>query len=549
MKRPTLETVPVIILVSLYVIIVLNRTFWRKGAVYLDGHEYQLAALGTALFLLMTAALVSLSVKFVVKPLLIFVILVSAVASYFVDSFGIMIDREMIANVALTTSTEAGQLLTSRFLLHLVAYGLLPSALLLMVKIEHRTWWAKFRQNSLVVFPSLLVSLALTLLCYPAFSSTFRNHGDLLGTFNPAAPLVATVKYVKRQMAERDIVAKPLGTDAHPGERATASRRPMVTVVVIGETARALNFGLNGYSRDTTPELRTRGVTSFRNVSSCGTSTAVSVPCMFSNLTRAGYSSSSARSSENVTDVLQRGGAKVSWFDNDTGSMGVAARVPYEFLPDSYDPRFCRGGECLDDILVDRLRGELTRTRGDTVIVLHQLGSHGPSYYRRYPDGFRTFRPDCRTAEFADCKREEIVNAYDNTILYTDHVLAEIVDLLNSRPDLASSMLYVSDHGESLGENGIYLHAMPYFMAPSTQTHVPMIAWFSGAYKEASGLDGDCVTQLRDQPLSHDNLFHTLLGLADVATQVYDAKLDAFAACRSRPGEKHLAFSMKGASR
>ncbi|UIJ70674.1 phosphoethanolamine transferase [Aurantimonas sp. HBX-1] len=531
--RPRLGSIPLVLIVSVYLLALTNDTFWRKGLAYLGGHEGQLAALGFCLLLLCVAALTTFSAKYIVKPFLIFAILVAATASYFVDTFGLVIDREMIQNVALTTSSEAAHLLSPGLLAHLLAYGILPSLLVALVKVAHRPFWEKVRVNSLVIFPCLGVTVAIVLANYPSFSSTFRSHRDLMASFNPAAPIVATVKYAIREMEERDIVAAPLGTDARPAARAGGTGKPLVTVVVVGETARAANFGLYGYARDTNPELSRRDVVAFQNVASCGTSTAVSVPCMFSNLTRGGYSSKAGRSVENLTDVLSHAHVDVRWLDNNTGSADVADRIPYEYLPATKDPRFCSDGECHDEILVEHLRTALADVRQDTVIFLHQLGSHGPAYHLRAPAAFQRYQPTCRDESFADCTREEIVNAYDNTILYTDHVLAEIVDLLADRTDLAASMLYVSDHGESLGENGLYLHAIPYFMAPSTQTHVPMIAWFSEPYRRETGIDAACVAARKDDPLSHDNFFHTVLGTAEIATSVYDRGLDALAPCRS----------------
>src|SRR5690606_5835407 len=145
---------------------------------------------------------------------------------------------------------------------------------------------------------------------------------------------------------------------------------------------------------------------------------------------------------------------------------------------------------------------------GNATIVLHMTGSHGPSYYRRYPAEFAKFKPECRTSEFSDCTTDEIVNAYDNSILYTDHILSEIINVLKGSDDrFAPAMIYMSDHGESLGEDGLYLHAAPYFIAPDVQTHIPFIAWFSPDYANATKLATACVRQDATDASSHANLF------------------------------------------
>ncbi|KQQ90279.1 phosphoethanolamine--lipid A transferase [Aureimonas sp. Leaf324] len=537
LARPTIGSLPLAALATAYLLFALNGTFWRKGLLYFADHPLHLAALGVGLFLLMFSILAAVSLRFLLKPLVIALILIAAVASYYVDSYGILIDRDMIANVAQTTRAEAGHLLTVGFLVHLALFGLVPAALVALVRVRHRPFWQKARRNLAVILPSLALTAVIVLSFYSSYASTFRTHRDLMASLNPVASVTALVKYAQHWDGETVYVVAPLGTDAVPGPRVARADKPVVVVLVVGETARGQQFSLNGYEKDTNPELRTRGVVSFSDVSSCGTSTAVSVPCMFSNLTRAGYSDEKARSVENVLDVVKRAGFDVRWIDNDTGAYHVADRVPYTYLPDAGDPRFCEGGECHDEILTDRLDAALETVTGNTLIVLHQLGSHGPTYFKRYPKAFERFTPACQTAEFANCRREEIVNAYDNTILYTDHNLAETIDRLKARTDLDTTMLYLSDHGESLGENGIYLHAMPYILAPATQTQVPMIAWFSDGFARTMGVDARCLEARRAEPLSHDNLFHTLLGLTDVKTSVYDTALDAFAPCRSAAPE------------
>jgi lipid A ethanolaminephosphotransferase len=176
---------------------------------------------------------------------------------------------------------------------------------------------------------------------------------------------------------------------------------------------------------------------------------------------------------------------------------------------------------------------ELGNVKENTVFVLHMMGNHGPAYFRRYPPEFRRFTPDCATAELRDCTREQVVNAYDNAILYTDHVLAHIVTTLAAEsPRLDSAMLYVSDHGESLGEDGLYLHGIPYAIAPSQQTHVPMIVWLSRTMTGSGDVNDRCLKSKVNAPLSHDNLFHSVLGLLDVSTSAYREDRDLFDGCR-----------------
>ena len=152
---------------------------------------------------------------------------------------------------------------------------------------------------------------------------------------------------------------------------------------------------------------------------------------------------------------------------------------------------------------------------------------------RRYPKHFNVFRPSCESTNLSSCSLEEVHNAYDNTILYTDFVLAELIDELKRLEDNYDSLvLYVSDHGESLGENGVYLHGAPYMIAPVDQTHVPMLLWMTPGYQRRFAIDTDCVRQRPGIPSSHDNVYHMVLGAVAVSNERYDARQDLLSGCR-----------------
>jgi lipid A ethanolaminephosphotransferase len=322
-----------------------------------------------------------------------------------------------------------------------------------------------------------------------------------------------------------------IGLDAVLKRSGNVADLPKVTVVVVGETARAQNFSLGGYDRETNPLLAQEDILYFENVSSCGTSTAVSLPCMFSRYGRVDYSHELGVSHENVLDVIQRSGMRVEWIENNTGDKGLAARIGYRQVTYADDPEFCGEGECTDGILVKEVAQLLPEIDQDTILVLHQIGSHGPSYYLRYPEAFEKFKPACRTANLSACTSEEVINAYDNTILYTDKVLRDLIALFSAQDHLASAVLYISDHGESLGENGLYLHGAPYFMAPDEQTKVPMLFWQSQIFAKSVGIDDGCLRAKASAAYSHDHLFHSLLGLTGVDTAERLPELDIFADC------------------
>jgi lipid A ethanolaminephosphotransferase len=524
------------VLTAVYILAVANQTFWSRAFDYLSFLPTAFAGFIVGIFAITVAAFTTFSVKYLIKPALIFFVMVAVLSSWFTDQFGVVIDKEMIRNAAVTTHAESAHLITPSFLLHVLLAGLLPSLFIIWVEVVHKPFLKKFVWNMAVIMPCLMVFVAVGLSFSQTYASVGRLHRDLMLTLNPFIPIGSVARFVFASEEDRNIVRRPLGTDAHQ-RSASANGKPRVTIIVAGETGRAQNFSLGGYPRETNPEMKARGVVYFSNATSCGTSTAVSLPCMYSVYPRSDYTHRKGLETDNLTDILGHAKINVEWWDNDTGSYGVANRIPYRFLPDAADPRFCTDGECLDTVLLDKLDSWLANVKSDSVLVLHQLGSHGPAYYRRYPDDFRRFTPDCRTPEFGACKPEEIVNAYDNSILFTDHVVAKVIDNLKARQDsISAAMVYVSDHGESLGENGLYLHGAPYIIAPAEQTRAPMITWLSPDFSVASGIDTACLAAKAADPVSHDNFFHSILGLMDVATTVYDPTLDLFAGCR-RSGE------------
>lgn len=527
--RPRIGSITLAVIGALYLMAFTNRTFFSRAFAYFDNH-LALAAFSLGLTCLFATFTIAVSVKYLLKPVLVLLILCAASASWFMDRFGTIIDVDMIRNAVQTTSSEAGHLITPAYLLHMTMFGVIPVFLVCWVKVEHHRFFSKLRWNLTAILPLLLLALACGISGARSIASVTRLHKDLMLTLNPFIPLGNAVAFALASEADKNIVAAPLGTDAKV-IGPMASGKPRVLVIVTGETARAENFSLGGYARDTNPELKKRDITYFSDTSSCGTATAVSVPCMFSNLKRSGYSHKAGLANQNLMDVLGHAGIGTEWWDDNTGSKAVADRTTFRSFSDINDPRYCKDNECLDQGMVDQLDGWLSKVKGDSVLVLHQIGSHGPAYYQRYTRDFARFAPECLTGELGTCDRQSVVNAYDNTILYTDHILASIIDLLKARENtIAPAMIYMSDHGESLGENGLYLHGAPYIIAPSQQTHIPFVLWQGTAMKAAT--DAGCLSKRASEEASHDNLFHTALGMMAVRTSVYDSSLDVLGACR-----------------
>jgi lipid A ethanolaminephosphotransferase len=514
-----------ILLTAAFLVITSNASFFtRAWAIYGDDGtgRLALASLPLALGLATTILLACIAVGRFTRYVLAITVVTAAGAAYFMDSFGIVINDEMFQNVAQTQASEAMDLLNPRLAAYLLLLGILPAALLLHIPSPHSGWRRELiaRIGLIAITTVLLAGIGLGFGDF--YASFIREHKEIRSYANPAYPFYSALKYFAAQLNDKDN-GKVLIVGADAKRPADDVHRELV-IVVVGETARADRFSLNGYGRPTNPRLADEQVVSFTNMHACGTSTAVSVPCMFSGLGREQFSAGKARQRENVLDVIQRSGAYVLWLDNNSDSKGVAVRIPYENYRTPAANHAC-DDECRDEGMLENLQRVIdSRPERDIVIVLHQMGNHGPAYYKRYPPAFEKFAPACRSNDLSHCTADEIGNAYDNAILYTDHFLFRIIALLKRNDArFETAMFYLSDHGESLGEGGIYLHGLPYAVAPKAQTHVPAIMWFGAGFDE---IDPVALRSQRNRPLSHDNLFHTLLGFLEIETDAYRADMD-----------------------
>ncbi|PNA07230.1 MULTISPECIES: phosphoethanolamine transferase [unclassified Pseudomonas] len=470
----------------------------------------------------------------VLKPVLTLLFMVSAGVAYFMSQYGVMIDAGMFRNFAETNATEVRDLLSLKLLAYIVFLGVLPSWLLWKVPVNYRRWHRELLSKVVVSVASAAVIGGVALANYQGLSSLFRNHHEIRLMLVPSNYIGASAGYLREQVASAQQPFVTIGEDAQRNAAVQNHPRKSLTVLVVGESARAENFGILGYGRDTTPKLdKEAGLIAFTDVHSCGTETAVSVPCMFSNMGRKDYDASKAKNEEGLLDVLKRAGIDVVWRDNQSGCKGTCDRVTLQDVSNLKDPALCANSECRDEILLQGLQSFIDHLDKDTVLVLHQMGSHGPEYFKRYPKEYEHFTPVCESNALNNCSRESIVNGYDNTLVYTDHVLSSLIDVLRSNQDkVDTAMLYLSDHGESLGEYNLFLHGTPYMLAPEQQKHVAMLAWFSDSYQKSYSVDTHCLQMSRDKPLSQDNLFHSMLGLLEVQSKVYQPDLDMFAGCR-----------------
>lgn len=532
--RLTIRPITLALLASVYFAVFCNTPFWLRT--FGDAMPWRALPTAIATFFLIVSLhfilFAFLMNRWTAKSVLVVILLLTAMATYFMERYGVYIDTDMVRNVLGTDIREASDLLAPDMLTHLFLYAGLPLLLLSRTDMHHdvrfRSWW--------VLPVGILAAIGTAALALMAAGGQLvpqlREHHEIRYLVTPGNILVSLVQIAS---ASDRAPGQPLLPVALDATKLTTTSQPLVLVVVVGETVRAQNWGLNGYSRQTTPQLASRDVINFTDVESCGTNTEVSLPCMFSVNGRRHYDAEAIRSSESLLHIVDRAGVSVMWRDNQSGCKGVCEGLSQLSMRDSPMGEGCGKNGCLDEQLLAGLREEIVSATGDVMIVLHQMGNHGPAYYLRYPKEFRRYLPECDTNELWKCSDDQIVNAYDNAILYTDAILSKTIDLLDSLPPgRRVAMIYVSDHGESLGEQGLYLHSLPRAIAPDTQTKVPMMAWFSTEFLVQSGISKSCLGNKTSEKITHDNLFHTVLGMFGVSTSVYESGLDLLSACRSR---------------
>ena len=534
-----LTTTRLILYTAIFWVLLANNTFFQHVT------EVFPLSLKNSGFLISVAVVLTASIvllltltcwKQTTKPILITLLLVSAFTAYFMDHYNVVIDHTMIQNTLETNTSEALDLLSIQLLGYLLVLGIIPASIVYKTDIISESWKKFILVKIRDIVITVIVTLSLIVLFSDFYTSFFREYKPLRFYTNPTYYLYSAAKYIHLNFSKHNAKLEPIGTDATvietdddkiDADQQKNSDLKELIILVVGEAARADHFSLNGYTRETNPLLKQEAVINFSNLYSCGTSTAVAVPCMFSIFGKADYTDKHAKTTENVLDVLNHTGKiAILWRDNNSDSKGVALRVAYEDFRQPEKNLICTDGECRDEGMLLELDTYIQQHQGqDILIILHQMGNHGPAYYKRYPKTFEQFKPVCQTNQLESCQHSEIVNAYDNAILYTDYFLAKAINFLKQyNHSHEAALIYLSDHGESLGENSIYLHGMPYIIAPDAQKHVAALMWFNDKIKR--DIDFEYVKKNADQRYTQDHLFHTLIGLFEVQTSVYNPAMD-----------------------
>ena len=512
-----------IIIVALYLVTTANFGFFAQVlSIYPFGNNVGfIVSITGLLFGLMWLLIQLFCYRPIAKPVLIAMVMIAAVCGYFTDAYGTIFDTNMLINSIQTDQGEAMGLMSLSFFIRVFLLGVIPAVIIAKIRIKRVPLRRALWQKALTLTSSIALMAVCLLSFGDQYATFFRQHQIVRSYANPITPIYSVIKlgtdYVEKLRRPDTLTLHATDAKRITPTAGTNAAKPKLMVFVVGETVRADHIGLNGYERDTMPLLTSQpDVYSFKNATSCGTSTAYSVPCMFSYSNRESYDNNMADYNENVLDTLNKQGVNVIWRDNNSSSKGVADRVTFEDYKTADVNPNC-DEECHD---IGMLDGFDTLIKSDapakdTLILLHQMGNHGPAYYKRYPKEFEEYKPVCMTNELSKCDDQSVINAYDNAIRYTDYFLNNVINTLKKyEQDYDVIMVYISDHGESLGENNIYLHGMPYAIAPDAQKQVPVIIWSPNS----NNIDKSSLVSMIDQPVSHDFITPTLLNFFGITT-------------------------------
>lgn len=534
MKKINLTSSQYILLLTLFFTTIGNLGLWKKIIEIISKAPEPsclfYSSLPIFLFFIIYIFFSIIIIPYLHRILIGILFFINGIVTYAIYNFGTLIDSGMIENTLLTQKGEVLSYISINLLSWIFFLSIAPLIATFFIRIKFQKIGRELLLRGSIIGVSIISLLIIYFSLGQSYSFFGRKYHYLPKIINPVSYILASISLLEKNRTHASF--QKTGLDA-VDLNATNSKKNIL-ILVIGETSRSMEYSLNGYRRNTNPLLSKESVTSFHDFYSCGTATAVSVPCMFSGMTRKNYNANIAERSEGLLDVLNHAGLDVSWKDNDEGCKHTCDRIPHENITKTNNPAYCHNGMCYDDILLNGITTALQNTQKDKVIVLHLVGSHGPNYYERYPKAFQVFNPTCNQRDIQNCNHQALVNTYDNTIVYTDHIVSSLIDILKSQKNVNASLIYLSDHGESLGESGFYLHGIPYAIAPKEETTVPFIVWLSQNTIASRKIDMNCLThESLAGGYSQDDLFSSVLDIMDIKTKVYDSHLDVFQKCEA----------------
>ncbi|WP_407481036.1 phosphoethanolamine--lipid A transferase EptA [Elizabethkingia meningoseptica] len=433
------------------------------------------------------------------KVLLVLFFIINSIAVYFINTYSVIIDESMIGNILNTNYEESSSFFSFKLILYLLLLGILPGVYIIKAKI------IKEKPKNFFITSSLTL-LFMIILAFANASNWLwidKNSKTLGGLAMPWSYSVnISLFYIHQSKKNEKEILLPKAT--------IKDNQKSVMILVIGESARSQNFSLYGYGKNTNPLLsKIPNLHSFK-ATSCATYTTAGVKCIVEH-------KNTDDLYEILPNYLYRNNVDVIWKTTNWGEPPV--HIKNYQNKETLESR-CKGENCqYDEVLLNGLKEEILASKKDKIlIVLHTSTSHGPTYSKKYPPKFEVFKPVCNSVELGKCSKEELINAYDNTIVYTDYILSSIIADLKELKGYNSAMLYVSDHGESLGEKNLYMHGVPISIAPKEQYEIPFIVWTSDGSKQLKP----------NNTLSQNHVFHSVLNFLGVESPAYDEKMNIF---------------------
>jgi lipid A ethanolaminephosphotransferase len=457
------------------------------------------------------------------KVFCLFSVAINAVALYFMMTYQVMLDISMLGNILNTRMEEAIDFAHPKLIVYLLFFAVIPGFLLVRTKIT------KLHRGKIILQASVVLILGL-LWIYGASSTWLwfdQNSKKLGGRILPWSYVIGLVRHYSDTSSQPNIQTLLPPADFIPVKnidqdinKDTDQRK--IVVLVIGEAARSGNFSIYGYTKNTTPLVEKQNVVALQNAFSCSTYTTASLKCILSHTDNDGVFSSSY---ELLPSYLRRHNVDVIWRTNNWGEppIKVTSYTKADDLRETCNGPGCPFDEALLHNLVERIESSDKR---NILVILHQKGSHGPAYNSLYPAEFRHFLPECDTVDLQKCSQQALINAYDNSILYTDHFLNRTINILKDQTNASTMMMYVSDHGESLGEYNLYLHGTPYSVAPDVQKKIPFLLWMSDEYIEAQNISVDKLKKRTSHSQHH--VFHSIMGAFNMRSDIYKEDMDLF---------------------
>lgn len=434
------------------------------------------------------------------KFLLVLFFVINSIAVYFVNTYSVIIDESMIGNILNTKLEESSSFFSLTLIVYFLLLGVLPSIYIIKTKIITVT------AKSFFIISSLTLLFILTLVFANASNWLWidKNSKTLGGLAMPWSYSVnISLFYVHEAKKNEKEILLPNAT--------LKDNEKSVVVLVIGESARSQNFSLYGYNKNTNPLLsKTNNIYHF-NANSAATYTTAGVKSILEHKnTNDLY--------EILPNYLFRNNVEVIWRTSNWGEPPIHIK---NYQDRKFLKQNCIGESCnYDEVLLTGLKEQILASKKNKIlIVLHTSTSHGPTYSKKYPLHFETFKPVCNSVELGNCSQTELINAYDNTIVYTDYILSNVIEDLKQLSAYKSTMIFVSDHGESLGEKNLYMHGLPLSIAPKEQYEIPFIVWVS---------DNSARKLKPNDLLSQNHVFHSVLNFLNIESPIYNEDMNIF---------------------